>query len=403
METRNIPIERLDIADVNGIGRLGTLAACNPTFKIEGTGTYRVSLAIKRGAGTHALRSSNTIRAERILVFASIGDSYASGEGNPSTSALTKFFGSEDASIGEIKIGAGLCEKEFERYDKFHDGPMPADATETWDLEDSDWRSTVSRHGAHRSTVSGPALASDMIGGHGDLVAFASAATSGAQILNGIIHPLTSPLQQKDQLTRLREILRNRHIDILTVSAGGNDIGFAGTVAALNTQSGGQKAFQQNLEPKFLSLGAAFDSLRAMVDRLAPTKVYLTQYPVGLFNNRDGAAAEGCGLFDNSVGEVEVGPAAKITVDDATLIATNGTRLNGILAQKSAAFGWVYVDGIADAFATHGYCTGQETFYRGGADSCREQADFRGVLHPNGKGAQAIAAQIARLVNLTFY
>jgi hypothetical protein len=66
---------------------------------------------------------------------------------------------------------------------------------------------------------------------------------------------------------------------------------------------------------------------------------------------------------------------------------------------------WRRVTGLSNAFKKHGYCA-QEKYYRWAEDSCDQQGDFRGTLHPNEAGSDAISRileQELRLVMPDFH
>jgi lysophospholipase L1-like esterase len=116
-----------------------------------------------------------------------------------------------------------------------------------------------------------------------------------------------------------------------------------------------------------------------------------------------------CGVFDSWDGVVD------ITTDEAKRIQALSKKLNDGLkalveemnqtnseynASHPASpreFRYVFVDGIKERFAEHGYCAPQPLFV-GAGQSYREQGDSRGLLHPNEAGNRAMAAAIAEKI-----
>jgi hypothetical protein len=87
-----------------------------------------------------------------------------------------------------------------------------------------------------------------------------------------------------------------------------------------------------------------------------------------------------------------------------------GTQLNRHIHEFAAAKGWTLIDGIAERFAGHGYCAtpdpdrpGEATNRRGSyfnsaEQSCRDQGDFEGTMHPNEYGHDVYAERIATVI-----
>lgn len=179
-------------------------------------GKYHVTLTVYRATGGRgnqpvgvlAQKSvASTIVVEDILI-ASIGDSFSSGEGNP------------ERVRGQI-VGQGAAWAD--------DGSMNANSV------------VNQRHRrAHRSTLAWPAqvaLAVEQADPHTS-VTFVSVATTGATISHlltqgvGAEHEPLPSGGMLGQLTELKSIIGNRRIDLLTISIGINDIGFAKVIAA---------------------------------------------------------------------------------------------------------------------------------------------------------------------------
>jgi len=326
----------------------------------EGEYTVTLTLHAQLPDGELTGRASREIVVEDLLVVA-IGDSYASGEGNPERYRA--------AGGGEAEWADGLA------------APAVAEA----------------HAAAHRSTVAWPALTALGLerADPRSSVTFVSVAASGASVAEGLLGGQNAalPVSQIDQVAAL---VGDRKIDVLLVSVGGNDIGFShlirglvdadelmdpicyGTDVAnvfLAVEDGdwgrGSSLSYQLWPPVSCRATTAADGprlagLRGLpgeLDRLAQAiettldveAVYLMEYP-----DPTGAAA---GRGDGTCGEI---------VGDTTPpfgfheISTEEQRqgrlrvlepLNDVLADAAGRHGWTIVGGIAERFFDgHGYC-----------------------------------------------
>jgi ketosteroid isomerase-like protein/lysophospholipase L1-like esterase len=150
---------------------------------------------------------SRKVPIEDILIV-SIGDSYSSGEGNPENPRW-------DPGWGEGRVINPMIEWA-------DDGEL-----EVTDIDEDHRRS-------HRSTLSWPAQAALAIerADPRTSVTFVSVASSGATIEEGILGPYEGAGESylpdaEPQIDQVAELVAGRQIDALTISIGGNDIGFA--------------------------------------------------------------------------------------------------------------------------------------------------------------------------------
>ena len=177
------------------------LTGLQPALSLR-EGKYKVKLQASGLAGTtEPITTSTTIQVKDVLIV-SIGDSYASGEGNPVVPANESPDGAEWAY-----------------------SPDPA-----MDRQNAD---------AHRSTVSGPAefaLELQEENPH-EAVTFVSVANSGASISQGLLGPMRSignpAVQLPAEISEVKQIIGKRPINVLTLSVGANDIGFVSQVESL--------------------------------------------------------------------------------------------------------------------------------------------------------------------------
>ena len=312
--------------------------------------SYDVDLIVRVALpfGTAALRSSGTVVVDDILIVA-VGDSYASGDGNPEVA---------DEGSGELWAEGGIDT-----------------VSDSWHRE------------ARRSTVAWPsrvAMALERMDRRTS-VTFVSAATSGATIDRGVVGPASGRASQVDELARL---VGGRAIDVALVSVGGNDVGFSEVVRSLvdadplldpvcyhldvaQTLSAAidgdwTRSTTASFEPPFhltcretrkegkhlaglLGLPAAFDRLATELQALAPGRVVLTEYP-------DPSGGAGCSEI---VGDAAPWPRLhEIDRPEQAIGLTEVLEpLNRVVADAARRHGWLLADGIAAAFADgHSYC-----------------------------------------------
>ncbi|CAN5800299.1 hypothetical protein BH18ACT2_BH18ACT2_19920 [soil metagenome] len=297
---------------------------------------------------------------------------------------------------------------------------------------------------AYRSYQSGPARAAYLLESesetHADRVTFLSFARSGATIGAGLLGPRTDDDEPVDgwvgnigEIQEVANTVGDRPIDVLHISIGGNDVGFSaalrdlvagdfptGVLAtpwALVFQADNDDDARGNVVDKaeegldelrglFEPDRSGFPALAAAVAELRPRQVYINEYPIVLFERMDAAGnpidGGGCGIFS--------GPDLDLSRDDWLEIKKLGTTLNQLIRDVAAANGWILIDGIEEAFAGHGYCATPDPRRPGGAtdrrgsyfvsaeQSCRDQGDFEGTMHPNEHGHEMYAERIVAAV-----
>ena len=330
----------------------------SPTLDVllpEGEYLVEVEAVVALPWGSVSVRGHAEVSVEDLLVVA-IGDSYASGEGNP-----------------EVRRG----------------GPQ---APAQWG-DGGDAAATAAHAAAHRSTVAWPArvaLALEQADPHSS-VTFVSVAASGARIDHGMLSPQndTTP----SQIAQVTELVGERPIDLLLIQEGGNSIGFSRVVRALveadplfdpvcyhllveqalasvrdgDWSRGTRVRFQLPFTWSCVPTGGGsgpqlpgLDGLGAAVQRLADglarfriDRIVLVGYP-----DPTGADAEGRRCRE-IVGDVT--PPIRfheISREEGRLGVTEVVDpLNAELSAAAGAQGWAFVGGVASAFADgHGYC-----------------------------------------------
>jgi lysophospholipase L1-like esterase len=250
----------------------------------------------------------------------------------------------------------------------------------------------------HRSALAGPQDAAgrfDALPGRSP-TSFTSAACSGATTANiiGQLNSVSGP---------------RTAIDAVTISIGGNDVGFAPLVLACVDP----RVRDCSVSPEAAATTAALATLPATLDALFASinarpgirNVFVTEYPdptTGL----DGAL---CGTWGNPGFEgFEFIRDNEAAFASASLVMPLNDALANAVATADAASGphaeWHFVSGIVRRFATHGYCTGggspslnplvwnNPRFINTPIDSLSptSQGDIFGSMHPNPDGQHAI-------------
>lgn len=326
----------------------GDPLSCSFTYRFEEEGTFDVSVQVADSGGTVA-EGSREVRVRDFLIV-SIGDSVASGEGNPDVPFVPR------------------------------------------------WQNRQ----CHRSALAGPALAAKAIE---DLdprssVTFVHLACSGATTLTGLLgayegqEPGELLPPQVDELERLAG---GREIDAVLVSIGANDVRFSKVVekcllqseCTFNEPGSAARQFSKDLA----KLPGRYDLLAAaLAQRGVPAnRVYLTEY---FDPTRDDA-----GRFCDKTILADFPLAKKtgfvITAAEAQWASeTMMPQLNLEGARAAARHGWNRVSGIRDPFLTHGYCAKDHWVVRY-AESMPAQGNKDGTLHPNRRGHELYGLRIA--------
>ena len=278
-------------------------SSCTFSHAFAAQRTYAVKLTMAAPDGAISVTSSPVTVKDLLIV--SLGDSFASGQGNPD---IPKKGSSPAKWIEKI-----CARSEFA-------GPAQAALS----IEQADPHTSVT---------------------------FVSFACTGAEISAGIIGEQTiNNVKLDPQIAKLRDALNGRKIDALLISVGGNDMGFADLVAGCILKSDCFKKadilneFQTGLD----SLAPRYQLLSDAILRLQPdTKVFVTEYP-DLVRDENG---ELCHHKPNSdwfslINRDEAKWASEVVVPS----------LNRKVAEAAQKHDWVYVSGVYDTFRNHGYC-----------------------------------------------
>lgn len=329
-----------------------SLAGEDPSIGLP-QGSYTVQLTATNLAGSAGPQTATTAMAVKDVLIVAIGDSYASGEGNPVVASSTA--------------------------PQWAYSPSPAMNAENAN--------------AHRSTISGPAEFADQLqqANPHEAVTFVSVADSGASIPAGVLGPMASianpAVKLPAQINELRQIVGTQHIDVLTVSLGANTVGISRLVEQVvsDTLTGSptRRAIVSRVDARLARLPAQFARLAAAIRPLDPTRVLITPYPDITRNGR------------GRVGTV-LGPNGLTLVNrvDARLVSQQFIApLDRRIAVAARRHGWTLVPGITADFRTHGYPS-SSPWIRTLPQSLAMQGNPDGTFHPNAAGQQDIAGRL---------
>lgn len=312
------------------------------------------------------------------FTIASIGDSFASGDGNPD----------EPQRFDELGVSIKT-------------GPVWADRQ------------------CHRSHIAAPEKAAIAIAGFLDQpLEFIGLACTGARLDQGVLEPYDpentddsdNPLPS--QIDALRSRIGNRPIDILLISAGGNDVGFADIIKKcirmdlLALQQKNTKLCSRDpgvlaaIKNELAALPQKYNRLAGQLKTMQIRQVVITEYP----DPTKGANGSYCGENGNSR-ILFLHPLTAKWAEHEIVIP-----LNAAVGAAAERHGWARVP--VQAWSTaHGYCAGGARWFRTQEDARNIQGPYElgfslrdglppgfqfsmGTLHPNPAGHDGIARQI---------
>ncbi len=362
---------------LNGCQLLGTHTYATPGIYVVSVTYYRTcclyyravtAVIVEPNVGTF-VHTPLPLESFRIV---SVGDSVASGEGNPEVPWLETF-----ASLP---------------YALWQDGHGP--------------NLTVGNTSpCHRSSKAGPALAAAMIGDQnpGTSLVFAHLACTGANT-TGVI----------EQLKKIENKIGRQPIDALLMSVGANDsrdtgeaswsdgsFGSVVNTCAYTPNCQANTDVYYGLQRKFSDLPNHYANLAAEMDALFTPRegaffipvenVYITEY---FDPTRDIAGRFGYPLTLNCTLDV-IAP-----LEWEFLYNQEVVPLNAAVRAAAALHNWHVVDGIALGFLNHGYCNGSnsERWVVTLEESLASQRDIYGISHPNLDGHTYYAERILRTI-----
>jgi len=296
------------------------------THVYESVGEYTISISFSLlFGGAQTLTTTATVGEASGLVIVSIGDSVASGEGNPVT-------------------------------------PTTDEPAQWDDVPSNTPPYTVDGKQCHRSSLAGPALAAARVM-EGSEATFIHQACSGGTLSDLI-----------DQLWDARSHLSR--IDVLLMSGGANNIagGFGSVITKCidplpNHSCSDDPDFAAELSSSFEALPDDYVALDLAIrclkddgdgnlvadDRCTsqdqiPSLVVITEY---FDPTRDRNGDFPSHLVSTSCVGHAIAPKEWEFLYDHMVVP-----LNQAVADAAQTYGWVLVTGIADAFREHGYCAG---------------------------------------------
>jgi hypothetical protein len=374
---------RWDVAGVNSI----TTTKCRTSIKVPALGFYPVTLTVTTADGLSGA-FTYTPRVHDYLIV-TMGDSAASGEGNPDRPA-------HYASLNR---------------------PFQA----------ARWKSRQ----CHRSGRSGPALAAAALESDPETsVTFVNVACSGAKITDGptalgkggpgrggLLDPYVGIKKGKPLRAQLPEVaarVNGRPIDVLIISAGINDVSFSQVVKkclktkyycsrAKSLVRGKTEAFiAEELPKRYEQLH--HEIMARFPGDQRPRKTLMMTYPDP--TKSDGAKFLGLPgidggyctrLLDFGAGRFDLNET--IWAHDKFLDPMNAQIRAQV--ERSRADGWDVTD-VEGRFTRNGYCAGNKNrYFVRMKESLKNQRNADGSLHPDLDGqrvvAQSILERIARV------
>lgn len=352
------------------------------TVRTDACESYEVEVG--KGETPVRARSADGALAEgtvqpRDVLIASLGDSYASGEGVP------------DVRGGWFSSSIWMDER------------------------------------CHRSLFSGPGLATLMYAAVNPHVSVThlTFACSGAEVKTGILQPYAGAAPGKhriplpSQIDALQAALEGtgRTPDILTFSGGGNDIGFADIVmaATVSDETKLAVAIQRHVPVGEKSVRSALPLVQCALSNagISPssTTLLMTEYPnptnllMEKLAQTDSDVRNACGSKDS--GTISFPPGltkwmVDIKKEELDLIRQRvASPLQELLREMSARLGATLVTGIDEDFNQHGYCapglnlaTGHVRWLNTVRDSSNVTGGLTGSMHPNIRGQDSIARHL---------
>jgi hypothetical protein len=343
---------------------------CTVAWSVAKQGSYPVSLTVTDSAGLSST-TTQTVTVKDYFVVA-LGDSIASGEGNPATP---------------------------ERWNLPPVAPV--------------WPNTR----CHRSPLapSQQAMSSFEASHPHESVTYVNLACSGASIpnilqdkLGGTPYAGIEPdgVGEPPQLDALDTLMANTHRspDAVMLSIGANDFGFANLVQNCaqissfweTTSECSAALYNDVLQGTANLLGgyAGFAGSRYAqlaqgfkLAGIAPSRVLISQYP-------DPTHADNGSLCSTMLADTLIGT---IHAPDVAWGNSVVADLNQDVATAAQYNGWQLVSGMASDFGTHGYCANNRwvnTF----TDSMYNQGNMDGMLHPNNAGEMDYANHLGQSV-----
>lgn len=395
---------------------------CTVRHRFESQGAHDVALTVTDADGEVVGEFAQEVDVRDLLIV-SLGDSYGSGEGNPDVAQTFD-------AVGLPAAGADWLD------DRCHRTPNAGPYQAARDLERLDPHTSV-------TFISFACSGATLIREYGDMdpldpfQPFDPATSHGSGITGPYdgVEPGPNFPTLPSQVDQMVDAVRDRPIDALIVSGGGNDAAFAPIAAVCvlypdcpeHRVGSAQTPLAQRFQQDLGQIALGYQELSRQLDDAATRGlqvggVYLTEYPDPTSAN---AAGDPCGqILDDVISPVSLavlagtafGPlgveAFALTggfkMDGAEVQFARDTILpgiNGTVREAALRHGWRYVDGVAAGYAGHGYCS-SEPWLRRAPDSTRLQGPSvgpalagvnsatTGTLHPTTQGHAVYARRL---------
>jgi hypothetical protein len=381
----------------------GPLTTCLVAHAFPELGPYQVSVTVA-GPNAGGPYTQTVTLVDHLVV--SIGDSYASGEGNPDIPAN----------------GSQPPQWEDKRCHRSHwSGPYQAALT----LENADPHSSIT---FLSFACAGATIDTDYFDGNTDIFDPYAPGDPTKEKGTGIMGPYVgidppNPTNYTDkvpaQLDAMMQTVGQRRIDALMMSAGGNDIGFGplGATCVASSDCRTQLVTAKWGGPKVVlptRFGQDSSVMPGIYQYLANTirnlgipasRVYISEYPDPTSDTDSSGNVRSCDeMLEDIQWPLHVDAPETLWARSAVL-----PTLNSNIGSAAAIWGWNLVSGIAADFQGHGYCLGDHDvpnsnrWIRTATESSlmqgpSDRTKTTGMLHPTIQGHQDYAAHFAPAV-----
>lgn len=234
-------------------------------------------------------------------------------------------------------------------------------------------------------------------------VSFVHLACSGATVEKGLIGPYEgiNPAggDLPAQIPAIPGIVGTREVDAVMLSIGANDLGFTPVLtfcvkvphcaSALWPYEKGM-SLNQYVAGRIAALPALYEAVDVALRTayIKPGRVYVNLYP-DEFHDAQGRICD----------TILEGKVSGIRADEATwMFERFMTPLNQAIRTAAGKYGWHVIEGGPEAFRRHGYCAGSAGWVVKYEQSLAYQGDINGTMHPNRAGHRQLGALAARLL-----
>ena len=180
--------------------------------------------------------------------------------------------------------------------------------------------------------------------------------TSGLEILDGKENTTKDRTKTvRPQIDALNETLKDKKADILLLSIGGNDIGFAGYVMNVLLKKGWKRATKKTKYELYSTLSENYyrldKKLKKFIKDEDNKRILLTAYPKVLQDENGKLCKGDRGAFDIPFGITE--KREERVKDTQTYLTIPLYKIQKELAQE---IGWTFIDAHRSKFEKHGFC-----------------------------------------------